>query len=57
MFLVYCGEDIECVFVNVDSTRKQYEKKLEKAMEKSSDKTYYREEGRMLVCRACVLLG
>ncbi|XP_026222712.1 emerin homolog 1 [Anabas testudineus] len=33
----------------VDTTRKQYEKKLEKAMEKSpvkssSDKTYYREE-------------
>ena len=41
--------------MTIDSTRKLYEKKLEKAMENapvkaSSDKTYYREEGRMLLC-------
>lgn len=39
--------------MNTDSTRKLYEKKLEVAMENapvepSSDKTYYREEGRRL---------
>lgn len=42
-----------CACVNAESTRRLYEKKLEKAMEKavvkpSPDKTYYREEGRML---------
>lgn len=41
----------KCFCVNTDSTRHLYERKLEKAMEQasvktSSDKTYYREEGR-----------
>lgn len=41
----------KCFCVNTDSTRHLYERKLEKAMKQasvktSSDKTYYREEGR-----------
>lgn len=44
--------------MNTDTTRKQYEKKLENAVEKSSvktfsDKTYYREEGGSLNARYC----
>jgi len=40
-------------FCDIDSTRELYEKKLEQAMAKvavkqSSDKTFYREEGRIV---------